>query len=876
MSLITHAHFGANIILSRDSLNDGQPFAETLKEINFSSFRYPGGGITEDQTWENGGLDRVFGNPMDPGSENYVLTIHEALNYAAATGKSLSIVTPTFQFYDKSIGAFDHDGFGRYLEKLEGAIAAQPNAHIKMIEIGNEYWGSKKWGALTATQYGEIVNAEIPAIDAMINSLSEGNESWKEPKIGVQAGNHWRAEQNEDGTWTAVGPQESLDIISSIDLGTRGLVKAVVQHTYPNAHQLSEKLNWAVRPMEVFEKSAGFSSDLEFALTEFNIGLNSAVGIDQASAWVEMFGGAVDRGIDAIDHWGVAYNWLSNKFYDTKFPPAESDGGNIVTIATPMGQVYDIAQANLIGKTTVADSEALLEIGVPQDFSVTGFEDSTQKIVFLHNPTDKVGKIDLTQITGGKHITTYFLSPADSPETPWYDESSRDLPEGGQIADSRGDMKVTSGSAVEDNYHIEPGEMLVVAVSDVDRDLVIEGAHNVTDPRTGMVNDHIGGALGDDILRGHVGDDTIVGGGGKNVMSGGKGDDYIDASDEGDVIFADGGSDTIMGGEGNDLVFASSKYGTGTAEITGGGGKNLFLIGAERDVLINDFTNQDWIGFDGAFDDAESLQSAAKAVDADLIIEMPDGAQVAMAGQAGMLDDLHRQVLDFLPRREITEITDHYIADLTYAQIEEVFNLKGDGFEDAIPSLAKAASFSTALAWDGVSRYFDSFDETIFRLGIEKPADDMLDPVEDSASLGGVPDSWDDEDANDDRGNDEVVDDGRTTNHPHNSDGDESPAVPDDDTCDEQDQETGSGGACFVATAAFGNPRHSDVIALRAFRDSHLVKIRAGRAFVKLYWVVGPWMARRTEPQQARAMVARSLLSVAVQILRLAGLTAGK
>ena len=875
MSLITHAHFGANVILTRDSLNDGQPFAETLKEIDFSSLRYPGGGVTEDQTWANGGLDRMFGDPMDPGSDNYVLTIHEALDYAAATGKSLSIVTPTFQFYDKAKGTFDHDGFGKYLDKLEEAIAAQPSAHIKAIEIGNEYWGSKQWGSLTGSQYGEIANAEIPEIDAMIGRLSEANEGWQQPKIGIQAGNHWRAEQNDDGTWTAVGPQESLDIISSIDLDNRGMVETVVQHSYPYAHLISQNLNWAVRPMEVFEKAAGFTSDLEFALTEFNIGLNSAVGIDQASAWVEAFSGAVDRGIDAIDHWGISYNWLSNKFYDTKFPPAESDDGSIVAIATPMGQIYDIAQTNLIGKTTMTDAEALQEIGAPRGFNVTGFEDETQKIVFLHNPTDKVGRIDLSEIADGKHLTTHFLTPADSPETSWYDESSRELPKNGEIADSRGDMKVTSGHAVKDSYALDPGEMLVVTISDADRDLVIEGAHNVTDPRTGMVDDHISGGLGDDILRGHVGDDTLEGGGGKNAISGGKGNDHIEASDEGDVIFADGGDDTIMGGKGDDLVFASSTYGPGTADITGGGGHNLFLIGAEKDVLINDFTDQDWIGFDGAFKDAGSLQNAAKAIDDDLVVEMPDGSQVVLTGQAGMLGDLHEQVLDFLPRGEITEITDHYLAGLTYSQVEEVFDLKADGFEHTIPPLTQETGLSTATVAQGGSRYFDSFDETVDRLGIEKPDDVPHHPDDGGSNPDDVWDDWDDED-NDDGNSGADEGGGSIPDHPHDRDEDENPPTPDEEPYEEQDQETGSGGACFIATAAFGNPHHPDVVALRAFRDNHLIKARAGRAFVKFYWVVGPWMAHYTKPQQGHAVIARHLLSATVALLRRANLTTGR
>ncbi len=86
MHVITSAHFGANMILTRDSLREGEPYAEVLKEIDFSSFRYPGGGVTEDQTWENGGLDKIFGNALDRADDDYVLTIREALSFSEAEG----------------------------------------------------------------------------------------------------------------------------------------------------------------------------------------------------------------------------------------------------------------------------------------------------------------------------------------------------------------------------------------------------------------------------------------------------------------------------------------------------------------------------------------------------------------------------------------------------------------------------------------------------------------------------------------------------------------------------------------------------------------------------------------------------------------------
>lgn len=111
MATITEDHFGANIILTRDSLEAGSPFREVLKEVDFSHFRYPGGNVTEDQTWENGGLGRMFGDPMDPGDENYVMTIREALAFARESESSMTVVVPTRQFLDHESGTFLHDDF---------------------------------------------------------------------------------------------------------------------------------------------------------------------------------------------------------------------------------------------------------------------------------------------------------------------------------------------------------------------------------------------------------------------------------------------------------------------------------------------------------------------------------------------------------------------------------------------------------------------------------------------------------------------------------------------------------------------------------------------------------------------------------------------
>lgn len=819
--MITGQHFGGNIVLTRDNLTNGEPFRETLREIEFAKLRYPGGGVTEDQTWENGGLQRMFGDPVEPGTENYVLTLREVLAFAQGENKSISLVTPVFQFYNKSSGNFDEKGFARYLTELEAAIKDYPDVHIEDVEIGNEYWGSKQWGSLTATQYGQIANLQIPILAEMTNRLKSGIPGWEVPDIGVQAGVQWRAEQNPDGTWTAVGPRDSADIIAEISMDNRALVGSIVQHTYPDANDLAAKINWAIRPMEVFSSSEGFRDDLKFLISEYNIGENTAVGIEQGAAWIEGLSRLVSQGVDSIDHWGISYKWLSNKFYDIKFPPAESLDGQIVAIATPMGQMYDIAQSHLIGKEPVSDEEALRGIKVPNGAGVTGFADVGQRVVFLHNTTGKPMTIGFDDIPPGMHVSARLLTPADSPHSPWYDESMPTAPKDGEIADARADMKVLSGDALGSQVELDPREMVVIVISDPHRDLVIEGAHNLTDPTTGMVNDVIVGARGNDILRGHVGDDLIKGGGGRNVLSGGRGSDILIAGDRGDVIFADGGHDEVHGGDGGDLIFFGSGAADGVAVITGGKGDDLFLLGAGKGVVITDLGQNDMLGFQGAFANMDALRQAMTVEGNDLLIDMPEGGQVVLVDRADMQTQLHGRLLDFLPPKSIMAVTDSYLRGLSDAQIREVFAQKEWGFDLAAP--------------DNSPNYFSSLQATLDRLGVPEPdteVPDVSDPELPTVDAPSQPENEDDE------GEDEDVNDPLS-----------------------------SGAACFVATAAYGDRLHPDVVALRFFRDRHLVRWRAGRSFIKFYWRWGPRLAALTRPEQFHASLFRIALSIVVRAI---------
>lgn len=108
---------------------------------------------------------------------------------------------------------------------------------------------------------------------------------------------------------------------------------------------------------------------------------------------------------------------------------------------------------------------------------------------------------------------------------------------------------------------------------------------------------------------------------------------------------------------------------------------------------------------------------------------------------------------------------------------------------------------------------------------------------------------------------------GPPTDAPDQPDPTPPTADPDDDEEDPQDPDTGSGGGCFVATAAYGNRSHPDVVALRRFRDDTLIRYRAGRAFIRAYWVAGPLLAKRVRAGGVTGSAVRATLSALVRRL---------
>jgi hypothetical protein len=71
---------------------------------------------------------------------------------------------------------------------------------------------------------------------------------------------------------------------------------------------------------------------------------------------------------------------------------------------------------------------------------------------------------------------------------------------------------------------------------------------------------------------------------------------------------------------------------------------------------------------------------------------------------------------------------------------------------------------------------------------------------------------------------------------------------------------------CFIATAVYGEDAVQTTI-LRNFRDRFLMESSAGRAFVKLYYAVSPWVVRTTLRFPVVVRIARFALDNLIKVI---------
>lgn len=76
-----------------------------------------------------------------------------------------------------------------------------------------------------------------------------------------------------------------------------------------------------------------------------------------------------------------------------------------------------------------------------------------------------------------------------------------------------------------------------------------------------------------------------------------------------------------------------------------------------------------------------------------------------------------------------------------------------------------------------------------------------------------------------------------------------------------------AGATCFVASVAYDDPNHPDVMFLRAYRDTVLKSSPLGRGFIAWYWRNGPRLAKIVSRSSALKRASRYFISRIVKAL---------
>ncbi|MDD3884030.1 MAG: hypothetical protein PHW66_03770 [Gallionella sp.] len=81
--------------------------------------------------------------------------------------------------------------------------------------------------------------------------------------------------------------------------------------------------------------------------------------------------------------------------------------------------------------------------------------------------------------------------------------------------------------------------------------------------------------------------------------------------------------------------------------------------------------------------------------------------------------------------------------------------------------------------------------------------------------------------------------------------------------------ESKSGATCFVASVAYDDPNHPDVMWLRWYRDNMLCYSKIGRRFIDWYWRCGPKIAKVVDRSLILRRGARFGIAQIVRLLRM-------
>lgn len=435
--------FGGNFLFNRDVLGEDSPYSDLASDLGISSFRYPGGSMTE-RLFDISNPDRSSGYDYESGETTDLVPLSDFMGFVGSVGGSATIVLPTRQFLSETTDPngnrfpeIDHDELSKFVQDL--ACGAYGSAKIDAFEIGNEYWGS---GQMSAVEYGRLASEMSATIDSALAKVSPSAQG--EIDIVVQSGTNFDHSKLDDKflgdnsadeilseltntygvqfdssfldnsgriSWSAVNNEL---IINEFDEAELAAVDGVATHIYSRG-----EANTATRdfPIKLIENSwIEVKPELETYVTEWNLKSsrdveeNSSYGLKHAHEMLNLVEEFSSHGVDTAHVWPLIQttrNAMSHGWEGEKLSPA--------------GEMFRLMQESLPGNQPLSLEGAGLNQNELRatDLDIHTFGSPGKLVLFFASTCDEftTSEIDISRVaTGGDKTSVSFLGVAEGQE----------------------------------------------------------------------------------------------------------------------------------------------------------------------------------------------------------------------------------------------------------------------------------------------------------------------------------------------------------------------------------------------------------------------------------------------------------------------------
>lgn len=525
--------FGGNALHTRNT-NDGvlvDQYAVAIDSLGIRSLRYPAGQVN--QTYADGLLIK---GRLPQHLVNF-------MEQAKANNTKVVIVTPTI------IEKFDSDELAKFAKLL----MVEFGDHIEAFEIGNEYWSH-----INESQYGNIADKSVMAIDKALSALDMDADIWIQMS---NASGEFSNFKNDNQGWIDRTISSNIAIISEISQEARSIVSGVVEHYYykRNDQYLSEAndpTNFIDLDFDIWKSYLGW--DISLNITEWNIKSSNLyqLGMRAASTLIAQFGYMMEMEVDTSYVWPPQHN-TTNDLAGTGQVIIDSETG--VVLNSIGGAIYSMMSKQLVGLEHVMTSVTDSGSSIVNHF----YADDDRAVVYIASRSEAEEQVifSLGELFPAARLTSATLLG--------YDKNSSNGKHYSSAAQGyvNSDYVMINGEKYYLNEHDVRAEVSQLSILDAEPRSefefslqpyqVIQLTYSLTSAKDiygTSGSDTIVGTSLNEVIYGKSGADTLSGEGGDDRLFGSDGDDDLNGGAGNDILIGGRGNDKLEGGLGNDLL----------------------------------------------------------------------------------------------------------------------------------------------------------------------------------------------------------------------------------------------------------------------------------------------------------------------------------